>query len=81
MKLRDLKAGDTVFADDGFPCLRSGHHIVQQDDAGLFITCDNGHHYLSGQEDAVGGDLVGLSDGLDPRTTQEQRTDHAHIKS
>lgn len=74
MKLRDLKAGDSVFADGGFTCLRGGFHFVEADGDGLFIQCDDGKHYLVGQENE-NGELVGLYPGLDPRTTIELMAD------
>lgn len=70
MKLSDLKAGDSVFADSGFTCLHGGFHTVCADDGGLYLECDDGHHYLEGQENEH-GELVGIIPGLDPRTTIE----------
>lgn len=70
MKLADLKAGHCVFADTGFTCMAAGLHIVEADEHGLYVQCSEGHHYLDGQEDDD-GELVGLSPGLDNRTTQE----------
>lgn len=60
MKLDEVKAGDTIIADGGFPCMR-GAKVVEADDKGLFVPCDEGKHYLDGQEDAPGAELVGLS--------------------
>lgn len=60
MKLSDLKAGDTIIADDGFTCMHAGPKRVQSDDAGLYVKCREGRHYLDGQENEA-GELVGLS--------------------
>jgi hypothetical protein len=48
-RLGGLKAGDTLFADDGFTCMRAGVKAVQQDEHGLYVKCRDGHHYLDGQ--------------------------------
>jgi hypothetical protein len=61
MKLADLKIGDTVHTDDGFTCMTEGPHTVQGDDSGLFLKCNDGNHYLEGQEDDETGELVGIS--------------------
>lgn len=70
MKLSDLKAGETVIIDGGFPCMPAGPAIVQEDEAGhLYIYCNGGNptaqlaerHYLDSQEDEPNGDLVGIS--------------------
>lgn len=74
MKLSDVKAGDEIFADAGFTCMKPGFHLVQCDDGGLYIECQGGHHYLVGQEDEH-GELIGLRPGLDPRTTIELMAD------
>ena len=60
MKITDLKNGDCVCTDAGFTCLRSGLHNVKEDERGLFIHCDDGKHYLNGQENEA-GQLVGLT--------------------
>jgi hypothetical protein len=58
-RLDDLKAGDTLFADDGFTCMQAGVKTVREDEDGLYIPCADGSHYLDGQlrED---GTLAGL---------------------
>lgn len=61
MKLSDLKAGDIVYTDDGFTCMKEGQHVVQGDADGLFLKCADGQHYLEGQEDDETGELVGIS--------------------
>lgn len=61
MKLTDLKIGDAVYTDDGFTCMKEGRHSVQGDAGGLFLKCDEGKHYLEGQEDDETGELVGIS--------------------
>lgn len=63
MKLADIKIGDRVKTDGGFTCMAAGTKIVEGDDDGLFIPCNDGKHYLDGQEDEEGADLVGISSG------------------
>lgn len=60
-RLEDLKVGDTVLTDDGFTCMKEGHHTVRGDGNGLFLECDEGKHYLEGQEDDETGGLVGIT--------------------
>ena len=63
MKLSDLKNGDTVVADEGFPCLEAGVHEVKADPYGaLYIDCSVGRHYLDGQA-AEDEELIGLKKG------------------
>lgn len=60
-----IKAGDMLRTDGGFTCLGEGVVIRVEDDkeheglAGLYISCDDGRHYVEAQ---VGdeGELVGL---------------------
>ena len=61
MKLADIKTGDIVQADDGFTCLEAGPHVVKLHNDELYIDCNDGKHFLCGQEDEPGSDLVGLS--------------------
>jgi hypothetical protein len=61
MKLSDLKIGDQVHTDDGFTCMKEACHIVHGDERGLFLKCDEGKHYLDGQEDDETGELVGIA--------------------
>ena len=61
IKLKDLKPGDTVVAGTGFTCLAEGPHVVQENEYGLFVSCNEGSHYLAGQEYIDGGGLVGLT--------------------
>lgn len=61
MKLSDVKVGDTIIADGGFTCMAPGLKVVAEDDGGLFVSCDDGHHYLEGQLAFDGsGALVGF---------------------
>lgn len=60
MKLTEIKIGETVIADGGFDCIRPGPVLVDGDDNGLFVRCDEGKHYLIGQESGDGS-LIGLS--------------------
>ncbi len=51
-KVSDVKVGDTVVTDGGFTCMKQNErHIVQEDENGLFIPCEEGHHYIDGQLD------------------------------
>lgn len=60
-KLDEIKAGDRVEVDDGFPCMPAGKKIVKADEAGgLYVLCTEGPHYLDGQVDEPDGDLVGV---------------------
>jgi hypothetical protein len=61
-RLDGLKVGDTLFADDGFTCMRPGVLSVKQDGHGLYVKCRDGHHYLDGQlrEDGTLSGLVKL---------------------
>lgn len=65
--LAEIKAGDKLVADGGFPCLAEGEICdVQQDEDGLYVICEGPdgeepgtHHYLDGQE-GENGECVGL---------------------
>jgi hypothetical protein len=48
VKLLDIRVGDFVQTDDGFTCMTAGRHRVEKE------------HYLKGQEDEPGTDLVGI---------------------
>lgn len=61
MKLSDIKTGDIVRADAGFTCMAAGAHAVKSDAGELYIECEHGKHFLSGQEDEAGADLIGIS--------------------
>ena len=57
MKLSDVKAGDTVFVDDGFPCMARGPKTVKMRDQYsnlLYIDCEaDGRpaaHFLHSEE-------------------------------
>lgn len=56
----DLKPGDVLIVDDGFPCVRawSTHVVTADKDGALFFECEFGSHYLCGQ------DLFGHDDPL-----------------
>lgn len=49
-KIGSLHPGDIVKCT-GFDCVRPGPHTVCSSDDGLYIRCDQGRHYLAGQED------------------------------
>ncbi|MCQ8781674.1 hypothetical protein [Mangrovibrevibacter kandeliae] len=60
-RLSDLKAGSQVRLDDGFTCGIAGARVdVAEDEGGLFVACDHGHHYLDGQLADDGDHLVGV---------------------
>jgi len=59
-KLSEVKEGDVLIADAGFDCVEAGEHVVIKGLKGLCIQCTYGNHYLEGQEDEPGEDLVGL---------------------
>lgn len=51
-KMSELKAGDVVEIDGDFTCMKPWtKQPVQNDKDGLFLECEEGHHYLSGQAD------------------------------
>jgi len=58
-RLSQLRPGDTVEIDDGFRCMTAGRHVVEADEDGLFLPCDDGRHYLAGQADA-GEHCIGI---------------------
>lgn len=81
MKLHDIEIGDTIIADEGFPCMAAGSHEVHADEDGhLFVWCKGEEtedgvfpygptkHHLDGQVDEPGGDVIGFSwpDGKGP---------------
>lgn len=69
-KLNELRQGDVVLVDGGFTCMQKGRQTVQADSAGLYVECREGKHYLAGQEDRAGADLVGVE--LPPLITLSQ---------
>jgi hypothetical protein len=59
-KLSELKPGDRLEIDGGFPCIHRGRkRTVRRDEGGLFVGCLSGQHYLDGQADD-GEHLVGM---------------------
>lgn len=69
-KVSEVSAGDTLVADDGFTCLRKDDTLTVEYADGLYVRCDHGRHYLSGQlEQYESGDrYVGFRkvNGADP---------------
>ncbi len=59
-KLCELHNGDLVHVDDGFTCMTEGLKAVHEDEDGLYVYCRSGKHYLDGQEDAPGTNLIGI---------------------
>jgi hypothetical protein len=59
-ELSKVKAGDRLFADEGFTCMSAGEvKYVRRDHEGqLFVPCRDGKHYLVGQRE--GDVLVGF---------------------
>lgn len=59
--VRQVKAGTLVVTDAGFTCVGNGKvKQVFKDEAGLYIQCKDGQHYLDGQLDDTGKHYVGL---------------------
>lgn len=61
------KAGDVLICDGGFTCMKEGQEVEVHVDPeregveALFVTCEDGAHYLDGQLDFDGcGSFVGL---------------------
>lgn len=74
-RLDDLKRGDRVIVDDGFTCMTAwSEKIVDEDNAGLFVDCEDGGHGLDGQDDGDGF-LVGiyLADGFERHEGETSR--------
>jgi hypothetical protein len=44
-----LKKGDKVEVDRGFTCMKASIKVVRESKHGLYVTCDEGTHYLAGQ--------------------------------
>jgi hypothetical protein len=60
VKISDLKAGEAVRGFRDWGCVPSNAtRTVRQDSGGLFVVCNQGKHYLDGQEDES-GQLVGM---------------------
>lgn len=65
-RLSEVKEGDILCTDDGFPCMTENRHVVKRDHnpmkgtvSSLYITCKSGKHFLEGQADD-GENLIGL---------------------
>lgn len=63
VKAEDVKRGDELFCDNGFPCLvaRSVRKVKEDKFGELFIDCSHGKHYLDESQLNNDGLLVGLS--------------------
>ena len=60
LKMEDVHVGDTLVLDNGFTCHEPGPVVIMRDGEGaLFFKCNNGHHYIDGQEDEF-GTLIGM---------------------
>jgi len=60
-RLSELRPGDVVMLDAGFPCRDAGPARVFLDpDLGLYVSCQTGRHFLDGQDEGDGY-LVGVS--------------------
>lgn len=54
-KLDDLKPGYNVEVDGGFTCMDADViKIVHSHENGLYIDCEEGRHFLNGQDDGDG---------------------------
>jgi len=59
-KLADLKAGDVLELDQGFTCMKGERNVCLYHATNeLFVHCNHGLHFLSGQDDGDGY-LVGM---------------------
>lgn len=62
-KIKDVKAGDVLIADGGFTCIKKGASLLVYVDASnrdLYVSCEEGRHYLNGQASKDGLEYVGL---------------------
>lgn len=61
-KLSELEPGDVLLADGDFTCgIANKERLVGKRDGELFVTCNDGKHYLDGQlSDEDGDHLVGF---------------------
>ena len=71
--LLDIHVGSVLVADGGFTCLNEGQKVVvEMADDELFVPCEKGRHYLSGQlDDQL--NLIGLTFASDPDPIPESR--------
>jgi predicted HAD superfamily Cof-like phosphohydrolase len=57
--IRDVKVGSILIADEAHDCLGFNHNcVVQQDENGLYVHCNDGLHYLDTQ--VIGTKLLGF---------------------
>jgi hypothetical protein len=60
LKITDIGSGNRLRADDSFVCIKPGCLCEVFDSSdGLFVKCEEGDHFLSGQT-APDGALVGF---------------------
>ena len=57
-KATDVKVGDKLVSDDGFTCMDDGSAHEDRYSDGLYVSCEDGEHYLCGQIER--GYYVGL---------------------
>jgi len=66
VRLKDLKAGDTIELDDGFDCINAGAVRVEVEpgsdglDDDPYFRCKRGKHFLCANQVESGGALVGV---------------------
>lgn len=61
LPVADAAVGAWVHVDGDFTCIREGaRRRIREDDAGLFINCHEGQHYLDGQISDCGEFYVGM---------------------
>jgi hypothetical protein len=72
-KLSETKEGDTLIADDTFPCLTAGPHVVRSSEDGPWVECNDGVHLLDGACGADGDYLIGF-------TRQDEAADDAETE-
>ena len=53
VKAKDVKLGDMLIADDGFPCLNEGQVVevkAEHEDGALYVECNEDcRHYINGE--------------------------------
>lgn len=67
--MKDLYTGKIIIADGGFTCMGEGLKTVMQSPNGFYVECNGDHddpdlhchHYLDGQVDEPGGEIIGFS--------------------
>lgn len=62
VKLGEVSAGDTIYADSGFDCMEAGAHtVLAAADGELYVECQKGQHWLSGQVEDESDHVIGFT--------------------